>query len=255
MPWITWFMRTFKWAATAKLSASLLPCQKCRRVTPLIFAALYAAAAIPSRLAIERHRWSDAATLALPPNTFPGGRYTWTEGDLYFARALGIARSGNIEAARNAVQQLISLRDSLLDDHNKYSAEQVDIQRESVMAWISFAEANKDEALRQMRAAADHEDSTEKLPVTPGAVVPARELLGEMLLEAKQPELALAAFEASLQLTPGRYNSLYGAAHAAQLAGDRRKAAAFYTNLLANCQHAEPSLPELREARSFLGQK
>jgi hypothetical protein len=219
------------------------------------FTALYATATIPSRFAIERHRWSDAAALALPPNTFPGGRYAWTEGDLYFARALGFARAGNVEAARNAVQQLTSLRDRLLDGHNKYSAEQVDIQRESVIAWITFAEGKKDEALQQMRAAADHEDSTDKLPVTPGAIVPARELLGEMLLEAKQPVLALAAFETSLQLTPGRYNSLYGAAHAAQLAGDRRKAAAFYTNLLANCQHAEPSLPELREARSFLGQK
>lgn len=219
------------------------------------FAALYATATIPSRLAIERHRWSDAAALSLPPNAFPGGRYAWTEGDLYFARALGIARSGNIEAARTAVQQLISLRDRLLDDNNKYSAEQVDIQREIVMAWITFAEGKKDEALRQMRTAADHEDSTEKLPVTPGAVVPARELLGEILLETKQPELALTAFETSLKLTPGRYNSLYGAAHAAKLAGDRQKAAAFYANLLANCQQAEPNLPELGEARLFLGRK
>jgi tetratricopeptide (TPR) repeat protein len=150
---------------------------------------------------------------------------------------------------------LSSLRDRLIGDHNKYSAEQVDIQQESVMAWITFAEGKKDEALRQMRAAADHEDSTDKLPVTPGAVVPARELLGEMLLEAKQPELALAAFETSLQLSPGRYNSLYGAAHAAQLAGDRQKSAAFYASLLANCQHADPGLPELREARLFLGRK
>jgi hypothetical protein len=219
------------------------------------FAALYATAAIPSRLAIERHRWTDAAALILPPNAFPGGRYAWTEGDLYFARALGFARARNVEAARSAMQQLTSLRDRLLDDHNKYSAEQLDIQRESVTAWITFAEGKKDEALRQMRAAADHEDSTEKLPVTPGAVVPARELLGEMLLEAKQPVLALAAFETSLQLTPGRYNSLYGAARAAQLAGDRQKAAAFYANLVANCQHAEPNLPELREARLFLGRK
>ena len=219
------------------------------------FTALYATAAIPSRLAVERHRWSEAAGLALPPNTFPGGRYTWTEGDLYFARALGLARSGKLDGARDAIKQMTSLRDALLAEHNAYSAEQIDIQREIVTAWISYVEDKKDEALSQMRAAADHEDSTEKLPVTPGAIVPARELLGEMFLEAKQPTPALEAFEASLQLTPERFNSLYGAAHAAQLAGDRAKASAYYAKLLANCPKATADLLELREAKLFLTQK
>jgi tetratricopeptide (TPR) repeat protein len=219
------------------------------------FTALSATAAIPSRLAIERHRWSDAAALALPPNTFPGGRYASTEGDLYFARALGFARSGKTDDARGVVQQMTSLRDGLLAEHNTYSADQVNIQREIVTAWISFAIGNTDEAVRQMRSAADHEDSTEKLPVTPGAIVPARELLGEMLLEAKQPAPALEAFEASLQLTPGRFNSLYGAAHAAQLSGDRAKASTYYAKLLANCPKAAADLPVLREAKLFLTQK
>lgn len=222
---------------------------------PAYFTALYATAAIPSRLAIERHRWSDAADLALPPNTFPGGRYAWTEGDLYFARALGFARGGNTDGARQAAQQMIALRDALLADHNNYSAEQVDIQIEIVTAWISFEVGKKDDALKQMRAAADHEDSTEKLPVTPGAIVPARELLGEMLFEANQPAPALEAFEASLKLTPERFNSLYGAARAAQLAGDRQKASAYYSKLLANCPKATADLPELREAKLFLTQK
>jgi hypothetical protein len=219
------------------------------------FTALYATAAIPSRLAIERHRWSEAATLELPSNTFPGGRYAGTEGDLYFARALGFARGGKIDGARDAVQQMNSLRDTLLGEHNAYSAEQIDIQREIVIAWISFAEGNKDEALRQMRAAADHEDSTEKLPVTPGAIVPARELLGEMFLEARQPAPALEAFEASLQLTPERFNSLYGAARAAKLSGDQQKASTYYAKLLANCPKGIADLPELREAKLFLSQK
>jgi tetratricopeptide (TPR) repeat protein len=131
----------------------------------------------------------------------------------------------------------------------------VDIQREIVTAWISFAEGKKDDALKQMRAAADHEDSTEKLPVTPGAIVPARELLGELLLETKQPVLALEAFEASLKLTPERFNSLYGAARAAQLTGDRQKASAYYAKLLANCPRPTADLPELREAKLFLTQK
>ena len=219
------------------------------------FTALYATAVIPSRLAIERHRWSDAAALTLPANTFPGGQYSWTEGDLYFARALGIARNGNVEAARNAVQQMTSLRDRLLDQHNKYSADQIDIQRETVTAWISFAEGNQDEALRRMRSAADHEDATDKLPVTPGAIVPARELLGEMLLETKQPAAALEAFELGLKFAPERFNSHYGAAHAAQLNGDRQKASAYYSKLLANCPRSSADLPELREAKLFLTRK
>src|SRR6202044_3583325 len=116
---------------------------KVARGDPSYFPALYATAAIPSRLAIERHRWSDAAALALPPDTFPGGRYAWTECDLYFARALGLARGGKTDGARDAVQQMASLRDTLLAEQNNYSAEQVDIQREIVTAWISFAEGKK----------------------------------------------------------------------------------------------------------------
>ena len=106
-----------------------------------------------------------------------------------------------------------------------------------------------------MRAAADHDDSVDKLPVTPGPIVPARELLGEMLLEAKQPVPALEAFEVSLKLAPGRFNSLYGAAHAARLAGYPKKASAYYSKLLANCPRPTADLPELREAKLFLTQK
>jgi tetratricopeptide (TPR) repeat protein len=219
------------------------------------YTGLYAAAVIPARLVVERHRWSDAAALTLPDGTFPGGRYSSVEANLYFAHALGAARSGNLDAARTGLQRMTSLRDRLLADHDKYSSEQVDIQRESVNAWISIAEGKREVALDQMRATANHDDSVDKLPVTPGPIVPARELLGEMLLEAKQPVPALEAFEASLKLTPERFNSLYGAAHAAQLAGDRQKASAYYSKLVANCSRASSDLPELREAKQFLSQK
>jgi tetratricopeptide (TPR) repeat protein len=219
------------------------------------YTGLYAAAVVPARLAIERHRWSDAAALPLPAGTFPGGRYSLAEANLYFAQALGAARMANLEGAREGLQRMTSLRDRLLENHDKYSSEQVDIQRESVSAWITFAEGKTDGALSQMRAAADHDDSVDKLPVTPGAVVPARELLGEMLLEAKRPAAALEAFETSLKFAPERFNSLFGAAHAAQLAGDREKASAYYAKLLANCPRPAGDLPELHEASLFLGQK
>lgn len=219
------------------------------------FAALNATASIPSRLAIERHRWSEAIALALPADTFPGGRYASTEADLYFARALGGARGGNLDVARSTLQQMTALRDKLLSDHNLYSAGQVDIQRESVQAWIDFADGKKEKALAGMRSAADHEDATEKLPVAPGAIVPSRELLGDMLLQAKQPAVALEAYEASLKLAPGRFNSLAGAARAAQLAGDQQKAANYYSQLLANCPQPSSDRPELHEARFFLTPK
>jgi tetratricopeptide (TPR) repeat protein len=219
------------------------------------YPSLYATAIIPSRLAIERHRWSDAAALTLPIDTFPGGRHSSAEANLYFAQALGAARMGSLEAALDGILRMTSLRDRLREDHDKYSADQVDIQRESVVAWIAFAEGKKDDAVSQMRAAADHDDSVDKLPVTPGPLVPGRELLGEMLLETKQPAAALEAFEASLRSAPERFNSLYGAAHAAQLAGDHEKASAYYTKLLANCPRPTANLPELREAKLFLNQK
>jgi hypothetical protein len=219
------------------------------------YTGLYAAAIVPARLAVERHRWSDAAALTLPAGAFPGGRYSSTEANTYFAQALGAARLGSLEAAREGLQRMTSLRDRLLEDHDKYSSEQVDIQRESVSAWIAFAEGKRDDALRQMRAAADHDDSVDKLPVTPGPLVPARELLAEMLLETNQPAAALESFETSLRLAPQRFNALYGAAHAANLSGDRQKASTYYSKLVANCPRATAELPELREATLFLSQK
>ena len=133
--------------------------------------------------------------------------------------------------------------------------DQVDIQRETVAAWIAAAEGKSDDALRQMRAAADHEDATDKHAVTPGPVVPARELLGEMLLEAKQPAPALEAFETTLRVAPGRFNALSGAARAAESAGDREKAKSYYAKLLTYCDHGDGDRAELRDARTFLSQK
>jgi tetratricopeptide (TPR) repeat protein len=219
------------------------------------YTALFASASIPSRLAIEQHHWSEAAGLPLPAGSLPNGHYAWTRADLYFARAIGAARMGNVDGARSELERMTALRDQLLGEHDKYSAEQVDIQRETVNAWIAFAEGNKDDALHQMQAAAVHEDATDKSPVTPGAIAPARELLGEMFLESNKSAPALDAFETALQTTPERFNSLYGAARAAQLAGEREKAGFYYAKLLANCEPSGSERTELTEAKLFLGAK
>ncbi len=211
---------------------------------------LYAMGTSPARYAVERHRWDEASSLSVPPNTFPGGRWAWTEANLYFARALGASHTGKVEAAKKDVQQLASIRDTLTQHDDKYWADQVDIQRETATAWITLAEGKHDDALRQMRAAADHEDRTDKHNVTPGVILPARELLGEMLLELKQPGQAVIEFEATLRTAPNRFNALAGAARAAQLSGDSEKAKTYYAKLLAICEHADGDRPELQAARS-----
>lgn len=216
---------------------------------------LYATGASPARYAVERHQWAEAAALPVPSSTFPRARYSWTEANLHFARALGASRVGNADAARKDLQELASIRDVLVQENNKYWADQVDIQREIVGAWIMFADGKHDEALRQMGSAADHEDRTDKHNVTPGVILPARELLGDMSLELNEPREALAAFETTLRTAPNRFNALSGAARAATVTGETEKAKGYYARLLSICEHADGDRPELRDARSVLAQK
>jgi hypothetical protein len=228
---------------------------KPRQGDPQYFNGLYAAGTMPARYVVERHRWAEAAALTVPPNIFPGGRYAWTEANIHFARALGASNTGDTEAARKSLQQLGSLRDTLTQANEKYWAEQVEIQQEIAGAWVALAEGKQGEALRQMHAAADHEDATDKHPVTPGVILPARELLGEMLLELKQPAQAVVEFEATLRTAPNRFNALAGAARAAKLAGDREKAKTYYAKLMSVCDHGDGERPELGDARSLLSQR
>jgi hypothetical protein len=216
---------------------------------------LYAMGTSPARYAVERHQWAEAVALPVPPNTFPGGRWAWTEANLHFARALGASHTGKTETAREEVEQLASLRDTLLQGNEKYWADQVDIQRETATAWITLAEGKRQEALGQMRSAADHEDKTDKHNVTPGVILPARELLGDMLLELNHPGEAMIEYEATLHTAPNRFNALSGVARAAKLSGDEAKAKAYYAKLLSICEHADGGRPDLQDARALLAQK
>ena len=219
------------------------------------FVAGYALAAIPARYALERGRWAEAASLAPSPADFPWGRFAQDEAITVFVRALGAARSGDPARARQDVDRLLVLRDALTSAKQGYWAEQVDIQRRVTSAWVARAEGKNQEALQLLRAAADAEDSTEKHPVTPGPIVPARELLGEMLLELNQPALALKEFEASMAKEPNRFRGLSGAAKAAALAGDGEKAKALYGRLVLLAGRADTDRPELVEAKGFLAKK
>ncbi len=217
-----------------------------------IFQVAYALAAIPARYTLERRQWAEAATLKVPLASFPWNKFAYAEAHVYFARSLGASRSGDPAAARTAVERLTAMQKSLAEAKDNYWATQVEIQRLGASAWLAHAEGKRDEALKLMRAAADLEDTTEKHPVTPGSIVPARELLGEMLLELRDPQQALKEFEASLQVLPNRFNGLFGAAKAAENVGDRNKASMFYAKLTALGERGDGSRPELQAARKFL---
>jgi Tfp pilus assembly protein PilF len=131
----------------------------------------------------------------------------------------------------------------------------MEIQRESAEAWITFEDGNRDEALRKMRLAANHEDRTDKHAVTPGVILPAREMLGDMLLQLKQPAQAMIEFEAVLQTAPNRFNALAGAARAAKLSGDEEKAKNYYAKLMSICERADGDRRELEEARALFAEK
>ena len=216
------------------------------------YAGRYATATIPARYCIERQQWGAAAALSLPPQTSPGDAYASTQATLYFARALGASRLGDIKMARVAMQPLLSLRDALAQSGDG-DADQVNVQAKIVSAWIKWADGDHDAALKEMRAAAAMEEATEKSPVSPGSIAPAPEMLGDMLLLAKQPMLALKAYESALKSTPGRLRAEYGAAVSAQEAGLRPAAERHYRRLRANCSHADADLPELARANYFFG--
>src|SRR5439155_969846 len=211
------------------------------------FVTAFALATIPSRYALERGRWADAAKLELFGKEFPWGRFPQSEAQLVFARGLGAARGGDVTSARRDVERLGALRDTLAASKVGYWAEQVDIQRQVASAWVARAEGRTEEALALLRAAADREDATEKHPVTPGPIAPARELLAEMLLEANEPAQALREFEASMRVEPNRFRGLYGAARAADLSGDRTKARTYYSTLLSLGEKGDTERPELRQ--------
>jgi tetratricopeptide (TPR) repeat protein len=210
-------------------------------------AGYFALAAIPARYALERGAWAEAAQLEVPANGTP-----FTIAMTHFARALGAARSGRPAAASGDVAQLAVLRDRLTQAQDAYWAEQVDIQRRVAEAWVAFAAGRRSDALAMLRAAADAEDATDKSAVSPGPLAPTRELLGEMLLEAGDAAGALAAFEASMAKEPGRFRGAFGAARAAEAAGNAAKAREHYARTLEIARDADSPRPEIERARTYL---
>jgi tetratricopeptide (TPR) repeat protein len=210
------------------------------------FAGVFAAAMIPARYTLERRAWAEAARLEVRSS-----KAAYPESLTRFARALGLARTGQVAAAREELSQLEALHQKLLAGKDMYWSGQVDIQRKIAAAWVVLAEGRPAEALALLRKAADAEDATEQSAITPGPLAPAHEMLGEMLLEAKRAQEALVAFEAILAKQPNRFRAVYGSARAAEAGGDRNKAAEYFRKLIDISARADAPRTELEQAKRF----
>src|SRR5688572_9078909 len=211
-----------------------------------IFTGSYAAAAMPARYAVERADWRAAARLEPRPDKF-----VFTMAMTHFARALGAARSGDPTSAQKDVERVAALGEQLKEAKNAYWAGEVEVMRLAAVAWVAHAQRNTDAALENMRRAADLEDKSEKHIVTPARLLPARELLGDMLLELKRPADALKEYEASQVREPNRLRGYYGAGLAASQAGNQAKARQHFGKLVELAGKGEPR-PELARARALL---
>jgi tetratricopeptide (TPR) repeat protein len=204
------------------------------------FAAAYALAAIPARYALERRDWKQAASIKLAP-AIPWPKYSYAEAIVHYARSVGSSRTGDVETARQELATLAAIQASLKGQKGFDWATQVEIQRRAAAAWLARAEKRDAEALELMRSAAELEDSTDKHPVTPGSILPAREQLADLLAELGQPDAALAQYEESLRSAPARLNSYSGAAQTAARAGKKEQAKAFRERLVTLCSGSVPS--------------
>jgi tetratricopeptide (TPR) repeat protein len=226
--------------------------QSMNEVAPLNNKDAYTFAAVPTRYALERKDWKQAMALELKPADFPWENFPWERSVVSFGKVLGAVHLRNEATAKEALATLYTNHEKLIEKNKTYEANQVQVQIKASEGLIQYLQGHKDEAIRLLTEAATLEDATEKHPITPGEVVPARELLGDILMEMKEYSKALEAYEANLKRHPGRFNGLYGAALAAQKSGDVKKATAFYQQLIVIAKLSDTKRPELVAAESFL---
>ncbi len=227
--------------------------QSFEKIFPPNFKIAYTAAAIPARIAIENKDWEAAKALELPKlSGLNWQNFPWQKSLLHFARALGAIHTNNLDAAESELKVLNTFKDELIGLGDAYKANQVVIQIETVNAWLQFKNGDVEEAISQMRNAAEIESMTSKHPVTPGEILPADELLADMLLKANKPIEALHAYELNLKRRPNRFNGIYGAALAAKEIGNNEKAKFYFESLLDLTKDSNSDRPEIREAKEFL---
>jgi hypothetical protein len=219
------------------------------------FAAAYAFAASSARWALERHDWKGAGALEVKPAWFPWNRFKNAEALVHYAKAIGSARGGHTAAARRSAEDLATIRKLVPASRDYDWSGSIGAQWEAATALIDFAEGRKEEGLRLLRTAAEHEDAVDKHPVTPGPLLPVREILADLLQENGAPADSLKEYEAVLKTAPRRFNATAGAARAADAAGSKAKARGYAMQLLEIAKNAEASRPELAWARGYVGKK
>jgi tetratricopeptide (TPR) repeat protein len=217
--------------------------------SPMTMKSAHPFAGVPARYLLERRQWKAAASLESVPADLPWGNFPFADALTVFARAMGSARTMEPADARGHIAELESLRDGT---ENAYWSRQIEVLRREAAAWLAQAKGDSDAALRLLESAVELEESMEKHAVTPGPVLPAREQLGELLVEMGRPAEGLSAFEAALAAAPNRFNGLYGAGIAARDMGDTAKARDYFATLVAMCDEATGSRSELDVARRFL---
>ena len=223
-----------------------------KEVEPVNFKVLYAFAAMPARYFLEKRMWKQASEMEIYPADFPWEKFPWQKAVIHFTRVLGSVHMNNMKEAKMELKNLRTLHSTLSKQKNmSREAAQVIVQINASEAWINYKEGNNSEALTLMTAAADMEDATEKHPVTPGEIIPARELLGDLLLEMNNPALALEAYKSVLKTHPNRLNGLYGAAVAAQKTGKKEEATVYFKKLI-DITTPNSTRQEVQNARSFL---
>ncbi|HET9406262.1 MAG TPA: hypothetical protein VFO39_03430 [Candidatus Sulfotelmatobacter sp.] len=206
---------------------------------------MYALSEFPAVYDMEMRHWSDAA--ALPPVEGAHGSRAVT----FWARSIGASRSGNLSQARQDLEQIEAVRKQMLAEHHSDFADAAAQDYQEAAAWIAHAEGKDDDAIASLRKLADDNDKLGNEPVG----IPAREMLADLLLEAKRPQEALVEYQTDLKLNPNRFNGLYGAARAAEEAGKAEESKQYFSHLLQTCQGGSSTRPELNEARQLLAQK
>ena len=209
---------------------------------------LYALAAFPARYALELHHWTEAASLT--PVAYA---QTGDAAITYWARAIGAAHIGNVAQARTDIEHIDAIHKTLVDQKKKNFAEAVDQDRKEATAWLDHAEGRNDAAIAALRTIAEKEEASGD---ESDGGTPAREMIADMLLEMKQPEQALAEYKTDLKFYPNRFNGLYGAAQAAEMAGQMSQATEYYAVLVKTCEGSTSERPELAKAKqAVLAQK
>jgi tetratricopeptide (TPR) repeat protein len=200
----------------------------------------FAMSKFPAMYALELHRWSEAADLQVISKADPGDRaYT------YWAKAIGSARSGDLAAANKNLAEIDAIRKDYLARKKPYTADWTGMLYQEASAWVLHSQGKNEEATAALRKVADHEDAVGEEQTS----MPAREMLADMLLEMKRPEQALAEYQGDLKFNPKRFNGLYGAAQAAEMAGQASQATEYYAVLVKTCEGSSSLRPELAKAK------